>query len=83
MYSKENSEIISKHYNDYFMNIAPDLLKKIKQNLKEIQGNNQLTMQNNYSPNKPFFGNFHSINEQEIINCIIELKKNLYPELMV
>jgi hypothetical protein len=74
MYSKENSEIISKHFNDYFMNISSDLLKKIKQNQKETQGNNQLTMKNNYSPNKPFFDNFHSINEQEIINCVIELK---------
>jgi hypothetical protein len=74
MYSKEISEIISKHFNDYFMNIASDLLKKIKQNQKETQGNNQLTMQNNYSPNKPFFNNFHSNNAQEIINCIIELK---------
>jgi hypothetical protein len=31
-------------------------------------------MQNNYSLNKPCFNNFHSINEQEIITCVIELK---------
>lgn len=31
-------------------------------------------MQNNYFSNKQLFENLHSINEQEIMNCSIELK---------
>lgn len=33
-YIKENSEIISENINDYFINIAIDLLNQIKQNQK-------------------------------------------------
>lgn len=40
LYTKENSEIISNNFTDYFINITSDLLKQIKHSQKEKQENN-------------------------------------------
>jgi len=79
MYTKENSEIILENINDYFINIASDLLNQIKQNQKETLGHNCLIMQNIYSSKKPIFDQFYNINENEIIECVRELKNGSSP----
>jgi len=76
---KENGNIISNKFNDYFINMASDLLTK----LKNQQNVNQKlpTVSDSNTPNKIILGLFIPTNELEITNQISKLKNGSSPGL--
>jgi hypothetical protein len=68
---KENGKIISNKFNDFFINVASDLLTKLKNQQNVIQ--NVTTVIDNNTPNKPILDQFILTNEREIINQISKL----------
>jgi len=76
---KENSQIISNKFNDFFINVASDLLTKLKKQQNEIH--NLDILSDDHIPSKSIVNQFILTNEREIINQITKLKNDSSPGL--
>ncbi|KAF0704254.1 DDE 3 domain-containing protein, partial [Aphis craccivora] len=76
---KDNENIISNKFNDYFINAASDLLTKLKNQQNLIQ--KLLTVSDSNTSNKIILSLFIPTNELEIINQISKLKNGSSPGL--
>jgi len=76
---KENGNIISNKFNDYFINVVSDLLTKLKNQQNATQ--KLPTVSDINTPNKIILCLFIPTNELEITNQISKLKNGYSPGL--